>query len=413
MTATADLSRAAQAPFVPDSPAAWWRLGLALCIGAVGSVGMWSVVVALPVVQTSFGATRGEASGAFTLAMLGFGIGGVVIGRATDRFGIVPAIALGIVALVIGYVCAGSSVALWQFIVAHFAIGLGSSATFAPLMAEASNWFVRRRGIAVTLAASGNYVGGAIWPPIVGHCIAAYGWQATHIGVGIVSAAVMAALLMILRSAVRQTQRHADAIAAGPSVDLGISTNALTVILSVAAVCCCVAMSMPQVHIVAYCGDLGYGVAHGAEMLSLMLAFGIISRVGSGMIADRFGGLVTLMIGSVAQGLALSLYLFFDGLSSLYVISALFGLFQGGLVPSYALIVRETMPARGAATRVGIVIMASVIGMSFGGWVSGAIFDATGSYRAAFLNGVGWNIVNMAIAFMLLMRSRSRPLALA
>ena len=173
-----------------------------------------------------------------------------------------------------------------------------------------------------------------------------------------------------------------------PRVDLRISTNTLTVLLCIASISCCVAMSMPQVHIVAYCGDLGYGVARGAEMLSLMMAFGIVSRIGSGFLADRIGGIRTLLIGSVAQGFALLFYLFFDGLTSLYVISAMFGLFQGGIVPSYAIIVRESMPAREAATRVGIVIFASVIGMSFGGWVSGVIFDATGSYAAAFLNGL-------------------------
>jgi MFS family permease len=171
-------------------------------------------------------------------------------------------------------------------------------------------------------------------------------------------------------------------------------------------------MSMPQVHIVAYCGDLGYGPVHGAEMLSLMMAFGIVSRIASGYLADRIGGIRTLLIGSVAQGFALLFYLFFDSLSSLYIISAMFGLFQGGIVPSYAIIVREAMPAREAATRVGIVILASVVGMSFGGWVSGVIFDATGSYAAAFLNGLGWNALNVTIVVGLLLRARSR-LALA
>jgi MFS family permease len=137
-----------------------------------------------------------------------------------------------------------------------------------------------------------------------------------------------------------------------------------------------------------------------------MLAFGIVSRIGSGFIADRLGGLATLLIGSVAQATALALYLFFNGLTSLYVVSALFGLFQGGLVPSYAIIVRETMPAKEAATRVGIIIMVSVIGMSFGGWISGVIFDMTGSYRAAFMNGLAWNAVTVGIALTLLLRSR-------
>jgi MFS family permease len=163
---------------------------------------------------------------------------------------------------------------------------------------------------------------------------------------------------------------------------------------------------MPQVHIVAYCGDLGYGVAAGAQMLSLMMALGILSRIGSGFLADRVGGMRTLLIGSLAQGFALLFYLFFDGLTSLYLISGMFGLFQGGIVPSYAIIVREAMPAREAATRVGIVIFASVFGMSFGGWVSGVIFDATGSYAAAFANGLGWNALNLAIVVTLLILAR-------
>jgi MFS family permease len=394
--------------FVPDSAAAWRRLLIALAIGTVGSIGLWSVVVALPKVQAEFGGTRGAASLAYTLAMIGFGMGGVATGRLTDRFGIVPAMAMGILALLIGYVGAGLSKALWQFTAMHFMIGLGASATFAPLMAEASHWFVRRRGIAVGIAASGNYFSGALWPPLIERGIAHYGWQATHIAIGVLCAAVMTVLVAILWSATRGTQHRSTGPEPRPSIDLGISPNALTAILSIASIACCVAMAMPQVHIVAYCGDLGYGVARGAEMLALMLAFGIVSRIGSGFIADRLGGIPTLLIGSVAQAGALALYLFFDGLMSLYVVSALFGLFQGGIVPSYAIIVRETMPASEAATRVGTVIMASVLGMSFGGWISGVIFDLTASYQAAFLNGLAWNALNVGIALTLLLRAQRR-----
>jgi MFS family permease len=275
-------------------------------------------------------------------------------------------------------------------------------------MAEASHWFVKRRGIAVTIAASGNYFAGAIWPTIIERGTAVYGWRPTHIAIGLFCTVAMLLLLLSLRAIMRGAERQA-LTSAVPSVNVGISTNALTIILCIASFACCVAMSMPQVHIVAYCGDLGYGVARGAEMLALMLAFGIVSRIGSGMIADRFGGMVTLLLGSVAQAVALALYIFFNGLTSLYIVSALFGLFQGGLVPSYALIVRETMPASEAATRVGVVIGMSVAGMAFGGWVSGLIFDATGSYRAAFLNGVAWNALNIGIALLLLVRSRRRP----
>ena len=383
------------------------RLAVAVVIGSLGSVGMWSVVVVLPVVQNEFAATRGTASLAYAMVMLGFGSGGVLIGKITDRYGIVAAIGFGIGILGLGYLGAGLSSSIWQFILVSFAVGVGASATFGPLMAEASHWFERYRGLAVAIAASGNYIGGAIWPPLVSLAIQSAGWRATHIAIGIFTALSMAAALVVLRMLMGAAGRRSHVNAPPPRVDLRLSTNMLTAILSLASIGCCVAMSMPQVHIVAYCGDLGYGVARGAEMLSLMLGFGIVSRIGSGFLADRIGGIRTLLVGSIAQASALLLYVFFDGLASLYVISALFGLFQGGIVPSYAIIVREAMPAAEAATRLGIVIFASVLGMSFGGWVSGVIFDATGSYTAAFINGLAWNALNISIMVGLLLRARA------
>jgi len=385
---------------------------VALLIGSLGSVGMWSVVVALPAVQSEFAVSRGTVSLAYTLVTLGFGVGQVVTGKISDRYGIVAAIGVGIGLLALGYIGAGLSPAIWQYILVHFLIGLSSAATFGPLMAEASHWFERYRGVAVGIAASGNYVGGTIWPSLINWGMQTHGWRATHIAIGIFTALAMALALIVLRLLMGAGTRRSHVDAPAPQLDLRLSTNALTAILSLASIACCVAMSMPQVHIVAYCGDLGYGVARGAQMLSLMLAFGIVSRIGSGFLADRIGGIRTLLIGSIAQGSALLLYLFFDGLTSLYVISALFGLFQGGIVPSYAIIVREAMPASEAATRIGIVIFASIIGMSFGGWASGVIFDATGSYAAAFLNGLAWNALNIVVVLGLLLRS-GRRLAMA
>jgi MFS family permease len=187
---------------------------------------------------------------------------------------------------------------------------------------------------------------------------------------------------------------------------LRLSPFTLQALLIVAGLACCVAMSMPQVHIVAYCADLGFGAQRGAEMLSLMLGFGIVSRLISGFISDKIGGLYTLLLGSALQGIALCLYIPFDGLASLYVVSALFGLFQGGIVPSYALIVREYFSPKEAGTRVGVVLMATLFGMALGGWLSGVIYDLTGSYQAAFLNGIAWNLLNVSIVLFLLWRLR-------
>jgi MFS family permease len=210
--------------------------------------------------------------------------------------------------------------------------------------------------------------------------------------------------LVLRRKLAVQQAAAADAAAGAAGASLGLNPYALFGLLCIAGVSCCVAMSMPQVHIVAYCADLGYGVARGAEMLSLMLGFGIVSRIASGFIADRIGGLATLLIGSILQGLALFLYLLFDGLTPLYLISALFGLFQGGIVPMYAIVVREYFPPKLAGTLVGLVIMSTILGMALGGWLSGLIFDLTGSYWQAFANGLAWNVLNGAIAAWLLMR---------
>ena len=414
LVATVTPSQTAANPGKPDaadSAKAWLRLGVAVLLSTVGGVGMWSVVVALPAMQVEFGVARADATLPYMLVMIGFACGGVVMGRLADRFGIAAPLVLGTLSLSLGYLAVGQASSLGQVALAHgLLIGFGSSATFGPLMADISHWFVRRRGIAVAIAAAGNYLAGVVWPPVVQHFIATDGWRATHTGIGLFLLAAMLPLVFLLR---RRIEHHHAAAASAAfehrQATMPFSPMTLQVLLCIAGVACCVAMSMPQVHIVAYCGDLGYGVARGAEMLSVMLGFGIISRVASGFIADRIGGVRTLLLGSVLQGTALFMYLWFDGLISLYVISALFGLFQGGIVPSYAIIVREYFSPKEAGTRVGLVLMATLLGMALGGWLSGAIFDLTGSYQAAFLNGIGWNLVNVSIMVWLLLRSRRAP----
>jgi predicted MFS family arabinose efflux permease len=240
----------------------------------------------------------------------------------------------------------------------------------------------------------------------VQYFIQSVGWRRTHLGIAVFCVASMLPLALALRRRppLSEITSGLPRAAARPSRPLGMSPAALQTVLIIAGLSCCVAMSMPQVHIVAYAGDLGHGVARGAQMLSLMLGFGVVSRLASGWICDRIGGRWTLLLGSGLQALALALFLPFDGLASLYIVSALFGLFQGGIVPAYAVIVREFFPPEEAGVRVGTVIMATVFGMALGGWMSGVIFDLTGSYQTAFLNGLLWNLLNLAIAAALLRR---------
>ncbi len=394
----------------PESLYACIRLAASLALMTIGGVGMYAMAVALAPVQAEFAAARGDASLPYTLTMIGFGIGGIVMGRLSDRFGVFVPLLIGGAGLGLGFVAAGTADSLLELTLAHgVLIGLfGCSATFAPLVADTTLWFTRHRGIAVAICASGNYLAGAVWPPVLQYFFDTSGWRATYVGVGIFCAATIIALAFVLRRpppALQGTSSSVNVSDVGSERPLGLSPNALMVLLAIAGVACCVAMSMPQVHIVAYCGDLGYGAASGARMLSLMLGFGIVSRLVSGWISDRIGGLRTLLLGSALQGVALLLFLPFDGLVSLYGVSALFGLFQGGIVPAYALIVREHFRPTEAATRTGVVLMATLFGMALGGWMSGAIFDLTGSYRAAFMNGIGWNLLNLSIAFWLLRRT--------
>ena len=396
-----------------DGPRAWRRLAAVVALATLGGAGMWTVAVMLPILQQEFDASRGGASAPYMLTMLGFAVGGILMGRLADRFGVMRPLLFASLMLGGGFVLAGLSSSLLGFALAQgVMIGmLGASAAFGPLMADASLWFSRRRGIAVALAASGNYLAGAIWPPILNALIAWQGWRMAHIMIGLFLLLAMPPLALMLRARAPALRPGASAPLVGEDArPLGFRPRTLTAILGVAGVCCCVAMAMPQVHIVAYCADLGYGVARGTEMLSIMLACGIVSRLASGLIADRIGGLATLLIGSLLQAGSLALFLFFDSMASLYVLSALFGLMQGGIVPSYAVVVREHFPPREAGVRVGIVLMSTLVGMALGGWLSGVIFDATGSYAAAFLNGVAWNAANVAIIATLLMRVQKRRL---
>jgi MFS family permease len=405
-----------------ESGYAWWRLMVSLLLMTIGGAGMYAVTVVLPTVQADFGVDRAAASLPYTLTMIGFGFGGILMGRLADRFGVMVPLMVGAIGLGAGFVSAGLAGSLWHFSLAQglFLGLLGTSATFAPLVADTSLWFTRRRGIALGICMSGNYVAGAVWPPLIQHFVESAGWRATYVGIGIFCVLAMLPLALVYRrrppaaAPVPVTSASTPTLLPAPPVQserpLGLSPATLQWLLSAAGVACCVAMSMPQVHIVAYCGDLGFGPARGAQMLSLMLGMGIVSRLASGWIADHIGGLKTLLLGSVLQGVALFMFLWADGVSSLFLVSAMFGLFQGGIVPSYALIVREYFTPKEAGARVGTVLMATLFGMALGGWMSGEIFDLTGSYRAAFVNGIAWNALNIGIVVFLLTRAKRRGL---
>ena len=400
--------------YAPDGPYAFARLAVSLLIATLIGAGMWAVIVVLPPAQLDFGVDRSAASLPYTLMMCALAFSTIALGRMTDRYGIVLPLVISAVTLGVGFVLAGYAPNLAVFTAAHVLIGIGAGTGFGPMMADISHWFVKRRGLAVVIVAvrqllRRNDLAASDEPhdsadrlarDLCGHRR---------------SSSPPLSCRSLWRCAAgppprctRKRRRRPRPRAPTSAYRRGSCWS----LLIVAGFSCCVAMSMPQVHLVAYCGDLGYGVARGAEMLSLMMALGIVSRIGSGFVADAIGGTATLLIGSFMQGVALLLYLYFNGLESLFIVSGIFGLFQGGIVPMYAVICRELLPPRRAGAAIGLVVSATIFGMAFGGYFSGVIFDLTSSYRMAFLNGVLWNAFNFAIVSWLFWRRPSaRPSA--
>ncbi|MFA5487920.1 MAG: MFS transporter [Candidimonas sp.] len=402
---------------------AWLRLIVSLVLMTIGSSGMYSISLVLPHLQADFGITRSQASLPYTITMIGFGLGGMAMGWIADRYTVLSALLLGALGLGLGFVLSGMATNIWWFTLAHglFLGFFGAAANFAPLVADTSRWFTRHRGIALAICMSGNYFAGTIWPPVMQHFVDASGWRTMYQGVGIVFMLIALSLLPMYRRKpdpsrqapadakhpVRMARFQQEIQRSNPSKPLGLRPRTMQNLLCLSGIGCCIAMAMPQVHIIAYCGDLGFGATRGAQMLSLMLGMGIASRLLSGWVSDYIGGLRTLLLGGVLQAVALLLFLTSSDLVSLYVISALFGLFQGGIVPAYALIVREYFSPEQAGVRVGTVLTATLFGMAAGGWLSGLIYDIFGSYKPAFVHGILWNLVTLSVVSFLLHRARA------
>ena len=392
-----------------ESSYAWSRLFASLFISTVGSAGMYLVVIILPEIQNDFGVSRGAASFSYTMVMLGFGLGGILFGRLVDLHGILKPLMISVLALATSFVVTGMVRTIYMLYLMHFMIGFfGCAVVFAPLVSDISKWFNKRRGFAVSICACGNFLAGAIWPPLFVMALSSVGWRLGYIYAGILSLLMMLPVSFFLRLPSPQNAgSESSKGSVGDADTFGMSSNQLTGVLCLAGLACCIAMAMPTVHIVALCSDRGFGIAVGAKMLSAMLFFGVISRLGFGYISDKLGGLRTILIGSGLQAIALIFYLFAETLPGLFAVSVIFGLFQGGIVPCYALIVREYFPSAEAGVRLGVVISATVLGMAVGGWISGAIYDWTGSYSMALVHGIAWNCVNFSVILFLLYKLSS------
>ncbi|HTV69233.1 MAG TPA: MFS transporter [Rhizobiaceae bacterium] len=396
-----------------DSWYSWRRAVYSVLIGMVTNASLWTSVTLMPALQNEFALTRTEASYPYIAIMIGYLVGGPTLGRLSDKYGVSNVLLVGSFFASLGYVVGGMAHHFGLFLLTQLFVGLGAAVGVAPLTADISHWFRRRRGLAVALVSSAGYLSGAFWTTVIADVLHDGSWRDVHMLIGAALLAVVPLSFLVRRRVSSDVLDEADRRSAQKAKQSGLSPAAIKWILAVAGVSCCIAMAIPQIHLVALCQDLGFTVSQGSELLSMMLLGGIVSRLLCGAIIDIVGPISILLVGSLLQMLALALYIPADGLASLQVVSIVFGLAQGGILPSYPLIVREYLPARSAGATIGFITTATIFGMAFGGLLSGWIYDLTGSYFVAFLNGIGWNILNMLLIGLLVLRIRTPPVVRA
>lgn len=386
---------------------------LALAMGA-----NYLAIVGVPFFEADMGWSRTAATSVYTATTLGAGVGGIVMGFYASRVGVRGALWVASAAIAIGCAMVAMAEGLAGILAPAFLfVGmLGMGCGFAPLIANVTLWFDRNRGLAIAVVASGQTVAGGIWNVTFEPLVVEYGWRAVYVGYGLFAAAAIVPLSLVHSRPAPELARLSLAAKSGTPPDRTyprVNPNLLTILLGMAIVGCCVAMSMPVAQMIAYCATLGYGTATGAEITSLLLICSGVSRLGFGLVSDRIGGINTILIGATMQAAALSLFTMFDSQQQLYLIAALFGLVFGGIVPAYGMAVRELFPAKEAQTRTGVVYFFGYIGMGGGGLIGGFIYDVTLNYPTAFAVGVAFNLVNIALLLLIKGLARARTPAVA
>lgn len=388
-----------------DGAYAWRRLCYNALIGILCNAATWATIALLPAIQSDFNLTRAQAAYPYIALMLGFLVGSPLFGRLSDRFGIARVLVLAALAISLGYGAGIFAPTLPLFLCAQFLVGIGTAVGYAPLAADITHWFTRRRGFALSLCTGLASLSGLFWAYATAPVLRHGTWREAH---GVIALAVLAVIplsLLLRRRVPDSILDRADAEQASNVQASSLDTRSVKWVLGLAGVCCCIAMATPSVHIVALCSDLGFSLVQGNDMLLTMIMGGVISRLVFGLIIDRIGALPVLMLCSTLQMMSLLFYIPSNGLVSLHIVTFAFGLAQGGILPAYPLIVRCYLPAREAGGVIGFVSMGTIFGMAFGGLLSGWIYDLSGSYLIAFLNGIAWNLMNLLLIGLLFWRA--------
>jgi MFS family permease len=409
-----ETTSAAMAPSRPrstsiESRGSWIAAGVTLALLSVSYGSPLLIVVGLKPITADLGTPRQMVALAGALTWLGTGAGGILMGWLAERTSIRFTVILGTVMIALGLAVSASG-NIWAILIGHtLLVGLlGNGALYPPLLVYVSRWFDRRRGTALALISSGQYIAGMAWPILFEHAMTDYGWRATMIGWAVVMLVTIPpiAFLFLHRPPEVSTSFFREGTADERRAVLGLRPNVVLAIIAIAGFCCCIPMSIPQGHLVAFCSDVGIPAAQGAAMLSVLQASAFTSRMFWGWLSDRIGGLKTVLLGSACQAVAIAAFMATQDEAGLFAVSAAYGLGFSGIIPAYVVAIRDLFPAREASWRVPTVLFVSMAGMAFGGWLAGALYDHFGYYAPAFMIGVIFNIANLALVGFLVMRQR-------
>ena len=396
-----------------ESRASWVAASVTLAILSVAYGSTLLIVVGLRVMEHDLGVSRSTLALAGALTWVGTGLGGIVMGWLADRIGVRNSVLMGAVMIALG-LALSSTGEIWALYIGQgVLIGfLGMGAIYPPLLIYVSRWFDRRRGTAIALISSGQYIAGVIWPAVFERLIAGPGWRVTYLGfAGVVLLGVVPLAALSLRPAPDGGGTAAGSIGpkrAAAARVLGLRPNTVQAIICAAGFCCCVPMAIPQAHLVAFCGDIGIGAATGAMMLSVLLGCAFVARQFWGVFADRHGGLKTVLAGSAFQAASIGAFLLTQNEAGLFVVAAAYGFGFSGIIPAYVVAIRDLFPSAEASWRIPLVLFTSMSGMAFGSWFAGRLFDHFGFYAPAFGSGVAFNIINLALLGFLVLRQPKR-----
>jgi len=383
----------------------WVIVAVGIVVTCVGFGAMMSLSVFLQPMADAMGWSRTGIATAALLNFLSMSIGAFAWGALSDRVGTRLVVLSGGVLLGLGLVTASRAPTLgWFQVLFGVIVGLAAGSLYAPMTATTTRWFTRHRTLAVALVSAGLSFGTTFMAPLARWLISSYDWRTAMLIIGDLVWLVVIPAAFLVRNPPAFSPPAASVTAAAGEPDLTVGQALRTpqfVAIALTHFACCAAHSGPIFHMVANALDHGVPAMAAATVLSAAGVASFSGKIACGLVADRVGAKRTLVAGLALQAVAISLYLFTRELGGFYAVALVFGFAYGGVMPLYAVVVREYFGERIMGSVFGAVSTAATLGMALGPVTGGWLYDGLGSYAWMFIgsSGIGLGAVAVAVTF--------------